>query len=322
MYSRKKMRQLKDNLSLQSEEKVAYAMEILDITLSSEIKSMVFPMIENLAPTERAKRLIELFPQSDLTRSQYFEHLITNSNGKFNPCIQAFMIYMVGQHDMSSFDLSNAILTALRDPNATGFIKETAVWSLNKIVPELLMELSLDDDPLIADLAKKHLDVSQKETEAGLSILEKVMVLKNVNLFAKTPDEILVDLAGLMQEDKRAIGDTIINKDDHGDCMFAIVKGKVKIHDGDIILNHLEAGEVIGEMALLDSSPRLASVTAVENTQLLRLDQASFYALIEERIEFLRSIIHVLSDHLKHRVKDISELKQQLQELGYQNDFQ
>jgi CRP-like cAMP-binding protein len=54
-----------------------------------------------------------------------------------------------------------------------------------------------------------------------------------------------------------------------------------------------------GELALLDSEPRSASATAVEETYLLRLDQNTFYELISDYPDVLRGIIQVLSGRLR-----------------------
>ncbi len=83
-----------------------------------------------------------------------------------------------------------------------------------------------------------------------------------------------------------------------------IVSGRVRVHDGAHTLNYLEEGEVFGEMALLDPEPRSASVTAVEATQLLRLDQQSFQELLEERAEIARGIIQVLTRRLRERSRE------------------
>jgi len=68
-------------------------------------------------------------------------------------------------------------------------------------------------------------------------------------------------------------------------------------------------------MAVLDPEPRLASVTAVEDTRLFRLDQEPFYELMDDRIEVARGIIHVLSGHLRARVRDLNDLRTRLEAL-------
>ena len=146
-----------------------------------------------------------------------------------------------------------------------------------------------------------------------LSTIEKVLILKTVDLFSSTPDEILAEVATLLEEVELLAGDSAFEKGDPGDCMYIIVSGKVKAHDGDHIFNTLQDGDVFGEMAVLDPEPRVASITTLEDTNLLRLDQEPFYELMEDRIEIARGVIHVLSGHLRNRVGDVAELKEQLQ---------
>lgn len=148
-----------------------------------------------------------------------------------------------------------------------------------------------------------------------LSTIEKVLILKTVNLFSGTPDEILAEVASLLAEVELPEGKTIFEKGERGDCMYIVVSGRVKAHDGEHTFNYLEEGQVFGEMAVLDPEPRVASITAVEDTLLLRLDQEPFYELMEDRIEVARGVIHVLSGHLRNRVRDVSELKARLQQL-------
>jgi CRP/FNR family transcriptional regulator, cyclic AMP receptor protein len=148
-----------------------------------------------------------------------------------------------------------------------------------------------------------------------LSTIEKVLILKTVNLFSGTPDEILAEVATLLAEVELPADKTIFRKGEQGDCMYIIVSGRVKAHDGDHIFNYLEEGQVFGEMAVLDPEPRVASITAVEDTHLLRLDQEPFYELMEDRIEVARGVIRVLSGHLRNRVRDVTELKAKVQAL-------
>ncbi len=148
-----------------------------------------------------------------------------------------------------------------------------------------------------------------------LTTIEKVIALKKVGIFAATPDETLVDIAALLEEVDIEAGETIIEKGDLGDCMYIIVEGEVKVHDGENTLNHLASGDVFGEMAVLDSEPRVASVTAVTNTSLLRLAQEPLYDLTDEQPEVARRIIRVLSRHLRARIQDMNELRRKLEQL-------
>jgi CRP-like cAMP-binding protein len=148
-----------------------------------------------------------------------------------------------------------------------------------------------------------------------LSTVEKVLILKTVSMFSRTPDNVLADVAELLEEVDVSENETIFSKGDSGDSLYMILDGKVRVHDDGRLLNYLGERDVFGEMALLDPEPRLASVTAVEATRLFRLDQAPFYELMAERPEVATGIIRVLTGHLRNRVRDIAQLNARIKEL-------
>ena len=142
-----------------------------------------------------------------------------------------------------------------------------------------------------------------------LSTIEKVIILKDVDLFAETPDELLAEVAGLLAEVEFAQGQAIFGKGDSGDSLYIIVSGEVRVHDGDYVINTLGESQVFGEMALLDPEPRMASATAETDALLLRLDQEPFYELMDTRSEVARGIIRVLSARLRQRVQEVASLR-------------
>ena len=156
---------------------------------------------------------------------------------------------------------------------------------------------------------------TRKGDIAMLSTVEKVLILKTVSMFNQTPDNVLAEVADLLEEVDVIENETIFKQGDPGDSLYVILDGKVRVHDGERLLNYLGERDVFGEMALLDPEPRLASVTAVEATRLFRLDQAPFYQLIGERPEVATGIIRVLTGHLRNRVRDIAQLNARIEEL-------
>ena len=146
-----------------------------------------------------------------------------------------------------------------------------------------------------------------------LTTSEKATILKTINIFSETPDDILSEVAALLKEIGIKGGETVFEKGAMGASMYVIARGRVRVHDGERTLNHLGERDVFGEMALVDSQPRLASVVAVEDTQLLRLDQEPFFRLMDERSEVARGIIHILSRYLRARVQDLADLRTHLE---------
>jgi CRP-like cAMP-binding protein len=167
-------------------------------------------------------------------------------------------------------------------------------------------------------LERCQAEVAQTAAEDGnlLAMAERVAILRSVSLFAETPDKTLQELASLLTPVEFPACQTIFHKGEPGDCLYIIVSGKIHIHDGDLILNNLGPADVFGEMALLESEPRVASATVLEPTRLLRLNQGDFYSLMESRPEVARGILLVLSRRLRGRVRDMKEDFLYIQQVG------
>lgn len=132
-----------------------------------------------------------------------------------------------------------------------------------------------------------------------LLLVEKVLILKSLTIFKDTPENILADLAPLMQEEDFEQGTLLFKEGEIGDCMFIIQSGEVMIHKGQTTLAILREKEVFGELSLLDAETRSASATSNSDCTLFRIDQEPFYELIESRPEVARGFIKMLCKRLR-----------------------
>lgn len=169
--------------------------------------------------------------------------------------------------------------------------------------------VELDTESPIAPASEPLPDTFVGLGESALAPIERMLLLKRVDMFNRLPDELLTELVFLLDESDVAGGETVFAEGESGDAMYIVATGKVRVHAAGHTLNYLSAGEVFGEMALLDPVPRLASVTAVERTRLLRLSQAPFLELLDDRFELAEGIIRILSGHLRNRAQDLTRLK-------------
>ena len=149
---------------------------------------------------------------------------------------------------------------------------------------------SCDCDPLIAETAAAALAGSQ----ARYLTIDKVVVLREVNLFRAIPHHVLAGIAMLLKERWAEPNERIFEKGDVGDCLYIIASGRVRVHDGDRAYGDLGHHQVFGELSLLDAEPRAASTTAIERTHLFRLGQADFYRLMAERPDITQAVNRAL----------------------------
>ena len=108
-------------------------------------------------------------------------------------------------------------------------------------------------------------------------------------------------------------GTTIFSKDDPGTGLFAVSAGIVKIRvpspDGrEAVLNLVYAGEIFGEIALLDGQPRTADAVAMTDCELIAVDRRDFLALVREEPRIALTMITLLCARLRWAGQQFEEV--------------
>ncbi len=138
-------------------------------------------------------------------------------------------------------------------------------------------------------------------------------LLKKVALFANVPEPDLERIGTFLVERSCPKDTTIVSRDEPGDSMFIIVKGRVKVvihgdNGREVILTMLKTGEFFGEMALVDDQPRSASVVAHEDSRVLVLKRESFTSVVETNPAVALNVMGELSRRLRRADEIISNL--------------
>ena len=81
--------------------------------------------------------------------------------------------------------------------------------------------------------------------------------------------------------------------------MYIVKAGTVEVRDGRQLLDTVEPGGVVGEVALIDAGERSASVIAKTDCQLLPINEEQFILLVEQMPYFALQVMRVLADRLR-----------------------
>jgi CRP-like cAMP-binding protein len=300
----------RDALTLAAGEQRSYAVEAIDSLLPAEWKRRVLPLLDDLPAEGRLQRLSAEFPRERLGSVARVQEILAGRGAGRGAWACACALHAAGCLGMA--DAAPDIAAALRAPEPV--VRETARWALARLRPDLADGASGRSGSGRVAGGSATLTAGKGAT-AMLSTLERVIILKSVDIFAQTPDEVLADVASILGEVQLPAGTTIFEKGDPGTRLYIIVSGRVRVHDGEHTLGELADRDVFGEMALLDPEPRVASISALEDTELLSLDQEPFYALMADRVEVARGVIGVLTRRLRERMRDIADLRDRVQEL-------
>jgi CRP/FNR family transcriptional regulator, cyclic AMP receptor protein len=94
-------------------------------------------------------------------------------------------------------------------------------------------------------------------------------------------------------------GKTIVQEGQTGLRMYAVMKGHVAISIGAGVVERLGPGGVFGELALIEQAPRMASVVAETDCELLAINRAAFLMLVKTSPEFAESLLGSLAERLR-----------------------
>jgi hypothetical protein len=157
--------------------------------------------------------------------------------------------------------------------------------------------------PLFEDLSRAKATRAQSAKKAGVS----VDVLDRIKLLAKLDGPQLDSFLQYMEILSVAPRTYAVKEGDHGDAMFFILEGELRVRlvrDGkETTLATLAAGEFFGEVSLLDQGPRSADVIANEHSTLLKISVASFEKLRGEAPALAEPFLHALSKSLVGRLR-------------------
>jgi HEAT repeat protein len=176
--------------------------------------------------------------------------------------------------------------------------------------PEIKSELKdlaqSDADSTVRETASAALDGEKPmETLHTLSMMERILFLKRVPLFANLPPAELKQVAAIADEHLFVDGEVMAHQGEPGDELYVIVSGQVRVlvsnDDGETELALRGAGEYVGEMAVISNQPRMAKLQAVGDVRALCIEHKQFEGILRERPETSLAVMRVLCDRLRER---------------------
>jgi CRP-like cAMP-binding protein len=102
-----------------------------------------------------------------------------------------------------------------------------------------------------------------------------------------------------------AKGDTIFREGERGDEFFVVVRGQVEIRSGDRHFETVGADGIFGEMALIDDSPRSATVVALTDVTVAPIKENQFLFLVKNMPFFALRVMRVLANRLRRQNKAV-----------------
>ncbi|MCH7936581.1 MAG: cyclic nucleotide-binding domain-containing protein [Proteobacteria bacterium] len=111
----------------------------------------------------------------------------------------------------------------------------------------------------------------------------------------------------ILQRQTLQAGDRIFKEGDEGNMAYIVQSGEVEIHkiiDGvDTVLGRVGQGGIFGEMALIDSKPRMAGARASKGSTIIVVTRAMFEQKMNKTDPFIKGLLNILVDNIRSLTK-------------------
>ena len=141
--------------------------------------------------------------------------------------------------------------------------------------------------------------------------------LGRAEMLEALPKAALRDLAGRARRRRFKAGQVVFNEGDTGNSLHIVRRGHLKVvrptHDDRLVLDRIEPGQAFGELAVLNSAPRLASVIAIEDCETIEVSKHEFERVIDAHPGAVRRMLGGLARSLTLAKEDVARQNSHLE---------
>lgn len=300
----------KENIQNGTTESITFAVEMMDIFVEEELKPKLIPVMDELKVQERLVKLQNHYPPEDFdSYEDLLLQIINRDYNRINRYTKALAMYRFSQ---LSNHVTADLIANLFNPDP--LLLQTAAFVMYNINKESYHEHTKRLRPV----TKKELDKAilppvfrheDEEYHQKLLLIERVIELKNIEIFKRIPGELITYMAENLEEIKVKLGTTIIREGDSGmEPLYIVLDGAIDIYEGDHKVAEREKHGVFGEKNLTESDT--FSYTALARTEctLLLMRKEELLNLMSKHIEILDCWVDIMNGVMDEDEKEIVDV--------------
>jgi hypothetical protein len=284
LYDTRSIQLVKENIESGTTEGTTYAVELLDVFLSEQLKQRVIPVLDELTDTERINRLEVFYPRVKLDSKLVLKFLINRDFTQTNRWTKATVIYQIGILKIGDFKLD--LISQMFNPDK--LIREVSGWALYQISAEAYQTHSAR----LGDVVKRELDSSiLAGQQSRLMKFEKVLFFKSIKLFEGTSGIALSYLADFSEEEHVAANTSVSLDEKMNNYFYIVYSGSLEFYHKGRTQEQYESGQFVGEMLAPSGFANANVLVAKEASLLLRFSKDLFYELLAGSVKLTDRVL-------------------------------
>lgn len=282
IYDTRSIQLVKENIESATADGITYAIEMIDVFLSDQLKQRVIPILDDLTDVERINKLEDFYPRVKLDSKLVLKFIINRDFTQSNRWTKACVIYQIGLTRIVDFKLD--LIAQLFNPD--GLIKEISAQALYAINPE---EYHTHVRRL-GDFQRKELDeliIYRRK----MTCFDKVRFFQRIPIFENIPGITLSYLADISVEVRLKDGETLILDERSNNHFYLVVSGGVNFFQKGEMVSVFSEGQFIGEMLGSHVFVNTNLIVATTEVSILRFNKDQFYELLSDNVKLADQVI-------------------------------
>jgi len=133
----------------------------------------------------------------------------------------------------------------------------------------------------------------------NLTTLDKAIRLQKVDLFTDMETDVLALAASIAAQVNLRPGSVLFKENSSADALYVVLQGRIRLTRGNREIFSIGPGETLGNWALFDEEPSLATATCAEDTWLLKIGREDFFELLADHAEMTQKMFKALVKRMR-----------------------
>ncbi len=288
---------------------MAEGLELLDNWLPKKLKRKVIPLLDNVPDDEKLTQVASQYTWSELTFTQHLEELLHPQNQSSHwvkvVAIHTIITFVISLKDTQigirflesegvKIDQLVDLIESVMKQSEEYLVREMALEGLRYLLPNRFQTIALhvaENDP---DYHVRRFAQSLLEGKIRTYTLEKVLLLKNIELFQEVDDEALAHIVLTSEEVDYAPKEVIFEANAYCDACYIILSGTVQASNQENSYVHFSRGDLLGGYSILAFKPYETTAITKTSSLLLQIRQEDLFRVLGEHPHVVQEMFKTL----------------------------
>lgn len=299
IYDSQSIKLVRDNIDLGTTDSVSFGIEMLDIFVDENLRPKLAAVLDDIPVDEKLKKLNNYFPPENF--EDYSDLLLQivnrdyNNINKFTKCLAMYKLAQIRGQKVTIDMVANLF-------NPDYIMVQTAAATMYKLDQEAYhhhtkrLKSSLKKR-LDKDIVPPVFKIEEEEFHQKLLVIERAILLKQIEVFQAIPGVILLELSKKFDEIKVAENTVIAEVGDMGSApVYIVLKGKVRADYEDGTSRMIEERGIVGHKLILTSDQFPYNLTTEEECLLLTIGKDELYDAVSRNVEMVDGILTIINE--------------------------